>query len=495
MKFRLSVLFFLFVAVINVQAQSKKDRLEKYFAALHENGQFNGNVLIAEKGKIVYEKSFGHADFEARRLNTNHSTFPIASITKMFTATAILQLKEKGKLQINDPVIKYLQGFPYPAITIKHLLSHTSGLRPYDDFFDSVRLLYPDTVFTNSDILPRYAALKLPLLYEPGEDGNYDNINFIFLALVVEKLTGMPLQDYIKKIVLSPAGMTNTIFPKVSFYNYTLKEKKNLVQTYWFPHLYSETRERTDTISFVSKYWHSYNFKGFGELISTTEDLLKYDQALYNGVLLSRSTLKEAFVPVRLNNGKINPVRNGLGWQVEQDSAFGTLVFHGGGIIGLRSIFLRNITKHQTIIILDNSQNDVDEMQEHALKILNGQAVKQPGQSLAKLYGKVLVNKGMPAASSILDSLHADSVNYSLNEGEFNSLGYDLLSSNKIVEALETFKINTRLFPESWNVYDSYGEALLKIGQKEEAIKMYKQSIKLNPGNKNGRTVLDELLK
>ena len=205
------------------------------------NNHFNGNVLIAEHGKIIYEKSFGFADFESQRINTNSSRFPIASITKTFTAKSILQLYEKGKLKVTDPVIKYLPDFPYPAISIKHLLSHTSGLQPYDNFFDSLRTAHPDTVFKNDDILNRYAELKLPLLYQPGDYGIYDNINYIFLAMIVEKVSGIPFHKYLKKFILQPSGMTNTFFPKIIFYHYTPKERKNLSITYLYPHLYSNT--------------------------------------------------------------------------------------------------------------------------------------------------------------------------------------------------------------------------------------------------------------
>ena len=222
-------LIFIIVAGTMVTAQNAKDNLNSFFSILAKNHQFNGNALIAENGKVIYEQSFGYSDFSTKKLNNNQSAFPIASITKTFTATAILQLCELGKLNVNDPVIKYLPEFPYPTVTIRHLLSHTSGLQPYDNFFESLRMAHPDTVFTNKDILPRYAALKLPLFYQPGDDGNYDNVNFIFLALIVEKVSGMTLHDYMRKFILQPAGMSHTFFPKVIFYHYTPEEEEEFI--------------------------------------------------------------------------------------------------------------------------------------------------------------------------------------------------------------------------------------------------------------------------
>jgi CubicO group peptidase (beta-lactamase class C family) len=479
-------------------AQDIKSNLEKYFSALSNNQEFNGNVLIAEKGKIIYQKSYGYADWDIKRLNTNKSVFPIMSITKTFTATAILQLQENGKLKVTDFVSIYLPEFPYSTITITHLLSHTSGLPPCQSLFDSLRLVQPNRIFTNADILPRYAAVKPPLLYQPGENGNYDNVNFIFLAILIEKVSGVSYHDYIQKNVLNPAGMTYTIFPMVNFCHYTLAEKKNLSQLFYYLHIYSITLENADT-SLMERFWHNYNFMGFGEILSSTEDLFRYDQALYNGKLLNQRTLNEAFKPVSLNNGDDNPVGNGLGWNIQKDTTLGKIVLHGGGGMGLSAVLMRNISKHQTVIIIDNNHGQdglfVNGMARDAIKILNEQNINPMGKSIAREYGKTLVNIGILQAAEILKKLKNDTTNYELSEEEFNNLGYDLLKNNKIAEAIETFKINTQLFPASWNVYDSYGEALLKNGRKEDAIKMYKKSIDINPKNENGEKVLDHLLK
>ncbi len=211
------------------KAQPAKE-LAAYFTSLAQTHGFNGNVLIAENGVVLYKKSFGYAYLAPKRLNTDASVFTIASITKTFTATAILQLAEQGKLSPNDPVKQYLPEFPYPTITIRHLLSHTSGLPSYGELFDSVRLAHPDTVFTNKDVLPRYALLKPALKYAPGTDGDYQNINFIFLAILIERVTGTPFQQYIKSFVFRPAGLTHTIFPHSL--SITIRPRKNRICRY-----------------------------------------------------------------------------------------------------------------------------------------------------------------------------------------------------------------------------------------------------------------------
>lgn len=476
-------------------AQNKRAALDKYFSTLAKNQRLNGNVLVAENGNIVYQKSFGYADFGNKRLNTYSSTFPIMSITKTFTSTAILQLKEQGKLKVTDFVAAYLPHFPYPNITITHLLSHTSGLRPYDDYFDSLHHVYPDSVFTNKDILPKYATVQLPLLFQPGEKFYYDNINFIFLAIIIEKLSGMPFKEYVATHIFKPAGMLHTYIPASPFYQWSREERKDMSALYRYPHLYSDRLERVDTVAFVSQYWRAYNFSGEGEIISSTGDLLKYDAALYNGTLLNQKSLDEAFTPVILNNGQINSFSSGLGWLVEEDSAMGKTVRYMGGAFGLRSHLRRNISKHQAVIIVDNTQNEIDDVAGNALKILNGQMIKPTGKSLAKKYGRLLVDKGATVANTALQQLKNDTLSYSIDENEFNSLGYDFIANDKMKEALLTFKQTISLFQTSWNAYDSYGEALLKNGYKEKAIVMYKKSVELNPGNEGGKKVLEELSK
>ena len=211
--------------------------------------------------------------------------------------------------------------------------------------------------------------------------------------------------------------------------------------------------------------------------------------------MLADTTLQKANTPILLNNGKKNPVGYGLGWEIGKDTSYGKIVWHGGGMIGLRATLLRNVTKHQDIILFDNTQNETDDIAKDALKILNGEKVKPNGKSAARIFGKELIHNGIIAAEAALSILRKDTINYAFNENEFNNLGYDLMNNNKLQEALETFKTNTQLFPQSWNVYDSYGEALLKNSQKEEAVQMYKKSVELNPDNQNGKKVLGRILK
>ncbi|SFD86273.1 CubicO group peptidase, beta-lactamase class C family [Chitinophaga sp. CF118] len=500
-------LSFFFISSLTLAGQDKHAYLKKYFSTLEKNKQFNGSVLVSENGKVIYEKGFGFADFSNKTVNNVNTAFPIASLSKTLTATAILQLVEAKKLNVTDAVTKYLTGFPYPNITLQHLLSHTSGLPPYNAFFDSTRKLHPDTVFTNVDFMRGLTNNTKPLLYEPGSKGNYDNINFIVLALVIENVTGMQYNNYITENILRPAGMTHTMFIPLRL-QYTQPVNFPFAYPYLYPHKYSESVIKASQVPFIVNYWSSYNFSGFGDYVSTITDLLKYDKAYYNGCLLNQEIINKAFEPVKLNDGKNNAANFGWGWQIDKDSSFGKVVYHNGNATGHSCILVRNISKHQTIIIFDNiHNNNSQELAFKTLKILNNIKMPLPRKSLAAEYARLLVNKGAIVAREKLFILKADTVHYQLSEDEMNLIGYDFMGGSnnpnpykfpeehKYQEALETLKINAELFPNSWNAYDSYGEILLQVGQKETAIKMYKKSIELNPNNTAGQKILEQFLK
>jgi CubicO group peptidase (beta-lactamase class C family) len=484
-----TLLLLLIIAATNVSGQNKQKDLDNFFSALFNNEQFNGNVLVAENGEIIYEKAFGYADFSNKRANTLSSSFPIASITKTFTSTAILQLTERGKLQLQDRVVKYLPDFPYPSVTIRHLLSHTAGLPIYDTLFFSFIPNSPDTVFTNKDIIPACISKKAKLIFQPGEDFSYNNVNYNILALIIETISGLPFGDYLEKYIFKPVGMTNTTLSK-----YNKREDKTLSMMYRPKYFYSSDMERADTLS-EFRIMLRFNMQGHGDAISTARDLLKYDKALANGTLLNDTTLRKAFIPVKLNNGKHNVQRYALGWITREDTSMGEIVHHDGGLPGGRTIFLRNVTRHQTIILFDNTSNNVVPIADNALSLLNGLPVVKPKKSGAKFYGISLDRHGLKAGKITLEKIRKDTVSYYLSEDEMNSLGYAFLSNNNNLAAEAVFKVNTQLFPASWNTYDSYGEILLINGKKQEAIKMYRRSLEVNPDNQNGKNVLAQVLK
>jgi CubicO group peptidase (beta-lactamase class C family) len=492
-------------------SQNKTASLDSLFTRLYKQGNFNGNVLVAEQGKTVYKKSFGYADVKRKTPNTEASTFQTASISKVFTATAVLQLKDKGKLQLSDPLVKYLPDFPFANITIKHLLTHTSGL-PNDELFEPIANAYPDTLITNQTIIPALRSWSQPLYFQPGEKWRYSNTNYGLLVVLVEQLGNLSFEKYAQQYIFSPAQMTHTYVLTPA----TAKTDKNKVSNHFWPAMYSTQVENIDSIKLkdtvrmkMLRFLH-YNLHlitGPGNVISTTGDLLKFDQALYSGKLLSAKSMEEAFTPVKLNTGETyygeaeaawgGKISYGLGWVVRQDPERGKIVGHDGFAGGIATIFYRNLTKKQTVIAFDNTVGyDFDKKVAAATAILDK---KQPvpvseQKILARLYGEKLLTEGPEAALIYFNERRSDTTHYWYNEQELNRLGYAFLHNGYEQEAVETFRLNIILYPTSFNVYDSYGETLMKTGKKEEAILMYKKSLALNPDNRGGKEALQQLL-
>jgi len=497
------VLFLTVIIGTTVFCQTIPQHLDSLFKSLYNYNHLNGNVLVAEKGKVIYEQSFGYADIKNKLPNNVRSDFTLGSVSKTLTSTAILQLKEKGQLQLDDPLIKYFPDFPYGEITIRHLLSHTSGLPDYDLYKDEMER-DANKIFTNKDILPSLKSWKEPLHFKPGDKWQYVNTNFCLLALLVEKLSGLEFQSYMRKYIFMPAQMENTYF-QAGPQN---KGNGNRTINYEYPWLFSTEMEPADSIK--RNHWRSYSASGFvgqGNIMTTTRDLLRFDEALYSGALLSPSTLEEAFTPSKLNNGENTKAENGtgkssygLGWFIFEDTTLGKIVWHSGGVPGGLSIFLRNISKKQTVIAFDNEFNTgLYSNGVKAMNILNGKHITNSKSSLAREYSIALINKGTDYAFCKLLELRADTSHYLLNEDDLNELGLQLLYAatfeNHLDLALEVLRLNILLFANGFNTYDSYGEALAVVGKKQEAISMYKKSIELNPENEGGKKALEALLK
>lgn len=329
------LLLFLLVGATPVLAQNPRiTRIDSILTYLHERELYNGTVLVAEKGKVLYKKAFGISNpLTGDKLLTT-SSFNLASVSKQFYAMMIMMLKEKGKLAYDDPVQKYLPTFPYPDITIRHLLNQTSGLPEYFDIAMG-RMTLLDTL-TNASLLAILAERKPPLVFAPGTKWEYCNTNYTTLGSVIETVAGEPAAEFLQLNIAKPLRMNDTYiyhlklkgFPKSRVYGFKVQGGK---------------RELDDLIRFDGVV-------GDGNVYSSVEDLLKWDQALYGEKMVKRSTLAEAFSPGKLTDG--SSTQYGFGWFIEEP---GRKISHTGGWVGFRTVIVRYIDKNQTLIALDNS--------------------------------------------------------------------------------------------------------------------------------------------
>ncbi|MDZ4807808.1 MAG: serine hydrolase domain-containing protein [Bacteroidota bacterium] len=306
---------------------------------------FSGVVLVAEKGNPVYQKAIGYREFANKLPLKETDIFEMASVSKQFTAMIIMMLKEKGLFSYDELVEKYLV-IPYKGITIRHLLTHTSGLPDYQDIMDK----YWDKtkVAGNADCiayLNKYAPTKL---FEPGAKYTYSNTGYLLLASIAEKVSGKDFIELCRKWIFRPLKMKST--------NIRTVEEKKATSNFAIGHIYVKERNqyiRAD--SFPSSDYTIWlgNRKGPGRISSTVADLLKWDNALYTEKLIKQSTLQEAFTPMKLNDGSLS--NYGFGWMLRTDSILGRVVYHTGDNPGYKTQIIRYIDKNKTIILLNNN--------------------------------------------------------------------------------------------------------------------------------------------
>ncbi|MCS6972873.1 MAG: serine hydrolase [Cyclobacteriaceae bacterium] len=336
MKFTLPILFVVFFFIARAQTNNQLTQIDSVLNYLHERQLFNGVVLIAEKGKVLYKKSLGIANPVTAQPLTSASSFNLASLSKQFYASLAVLLKAQGKLHYDDPVQKFLSNFPYPEITVRHLLNQVSGLPEYFDLADR-HMNFQDTL-TNTMVLNILASNKPSLLFEPGTRWMYCNTNYVLLGSIIEKVSGMSLSDFFQQSIAKPLKLKDT-------YVYTLKSGKRPASA-----VTGFRYENQKPV--IHDMNHFDGVAGDGNIFSSAEDLFRWDQALHAGKIIPKSLLQEAFMPGKLNSGENH--RYGFGWVIDEP---GKIISHSGSWVGFRTLMVRYLDKHQVIIILSNGSD------------------------------------------------------------------------------------------------------------------------------------------
>lgn len=306
---------------------------------------FSGDVLVADHGKVVYHKAAGFRDFEKMDPLRAGDVFELASVSKQFTAMVIMMLQEKGLLTFDDPVEKYIS-IPYKSITIRNLLTHTSGLPDYmatmETHWDKSK------VAGNEDIIALLNTYAPPKLFEPGAKYLYSNTGFVLLASIAEKASGRDFVEFCTNEIFRKLGMTHTAIRTA--------EEKNRMARFAPGHIYVPAKNafvRADSFPLFNYTLWLGNRKGPGRISSTADDLLIWDQALYENKLVRAETLEQAFKPMTLNNGTVS--NYGFGWVIVPGSPAGRIVWHNGDNPGYKTLIMRLLDLHKTIIVLSNN--------------------------------------------------------------------------------------------------------------------------------------------
>ncbi len=331
-------------------AQDRVAIIDSVVNDLFKSERFNGNVLVAEKGNVLYNKSFGNANESTKELLNENSIFELASVSKQFTAMAIVILKEKGKLSYEDKISTFLpQLSNYKNVTIKHLLNHTGGLPDYMDLMDS--LFDKSKIATNKDIVDLFSKHNPKILFEPNTKWEYSNTGYAFLASIIEKVSGTSYGNYLQKAIFKPLEMNNTFV-------YTRRFAPKKISNYAFGYIYSDSLKKyilPDELEETKMVIWLDGIVGDGTVNSTVNDLLKWDRALYTEKLVSSESKKEIFRAVELNNKSKRDY--GFGWALSDDETYGKIVNHSGGWPGYKTFIERHIDNDKTIIVLQHHES------------------------------------------------------------------------------------------------------------------------------------------
>lgn len=453
---------------------SKAEQIDALIGKFAAYGQFNGAALVADSGEVIFKKAYGMANMEWDVPNATDTKFRLASVSKQFTAMLAVQLAAENKLDLNAPISNYLPDFPKDKgdiITAHHLLTHTSGLPSYTNFNNYRELML--SYYSPEELVAQFADSAL--VFEPGFRFDYSNSGYSLLGYLIETITGETYGEVLQNQIFEPLGMKN------SGYDSHRDIIKNRADGYY--------KNGLDYIN--ASYIDMSVAYAAGGLYSTVEDLYLWDQALYTDKLLPQ-LYKDLLFEKHASTGGHH---YGYGWNkgimyVGNTDEKIRIIDHDGVINGFTSCIIRMPDTQASIILLNNTGSaPLNAMSIAIAAILTNNSYDMPQESLAEVIYHTIDKEGLASGLAYFEA-NKEKENYYLNEGEFNLLGYAFLQDGKAEEAAALFKINVDAYPTSFNVFDSYAEAILTLGDTVEAIKYYEKSIQMNPGNDNGIRVL-----
>ncbi len=319
-----------------IEEKKIKDACQLWYDTALKNSGFNGEMLVAKNGNIVFETYNGFKHIADKEKIDEHTPLHIASVSKTFTAAAILRLHELGKLNLDDPLTNFFPDFNYPGITVRCLLNHRSGLPNYLYFME--KLGWPKSQYaTNQDVYNYLTTKKNEIedIKTPDKNFSYCNTNYCLLALIIEKITGMSYKEFLQTNFFDPLQMKNTFV-------FTLADTSHAIPSY-------DRKGNIYPFIFLDAIYGDKN------IYTTARDLLIWDRALSSKKILSDSTLAQAYTPY--SNEKEGIRNYGLGWRMNVYPNGKKLIYHNGWWHGSNAVFIRMIDESATIILIGNKYN------------------------------------------------------------------------------------------------------------------------------------------
>ncbi len=428
------------------------------------------SIGITKGQEVVYAKSFGFKNTDTQEMATPATVYHFASVTKPFTATAIVKLVQQRKLELDDPVVKFLPYFKLKGegsenITIRQLLTHTSGLPRNEppNLWDSV--LYDEGAVER--FVRSFSSLEMQ--YAPGAVHAYSNIGFDCLADVIAKASGMSFIEYMRTEVLEPCGMFNTAFSK----------PKELPENWASPHVLVLKTERWE------EYPYNRIYEGSSGLHSSVLDMCKWGIANLNRgrmgevALMDSTSFDLLFYPwVDTPWGE----KIGLSWYLQSYEGHRTIL-HDGEDNGFSSQFIMLPDDSISICVVANRNvSRVARITNAAIETIFDLPIKDYTVTGRIPFGAEMELNGFEAAKSLWQAMEADTTDlYYTNEWEMNVTGHSLIAAKRFAEAKQVFQFNIDEHPTSPNTYDSYGDALLAAGDTLEAISYFMKALEIDP--------------
>lgn len=442
---------------INTLAQRKKSlQLDSLFMGAHQNGVFNGNVLIVEKEKVLLQASYGYADAAGLQKLDADYRFNIGSIAKEFNAVGIMMLKESGQLSLSDKVSKFLSDLPQWAdsITVLNLLQYTSGI-PNSNWKE---------IKGDAD---NYAFLKQvkKLDFVPGTKYAYNNNNTFLQRQIIESISGISFGEFVRQEILKPLRM------KASIVDPTAADQK-------IARSYNNAKIQDDLTPPISG-WTSV----------TSDDFLKWANAITNFKLISPKSTNEILKGYAAGN------QAGLGGGTMEGT---TLKYHihDGTTRNYQALLVtHNDTKRVVILLTNNHQNNLYAFNRSIQALLDGKPYGQIRKSFLNNFKTQVENMTgdrLLAFYAEMKEKSPDEFSFG-SEDSLNEIGYHYLRNGKITDAIVVLKANTKLFPSSGNAFDSLAEAYLKSGSKMDALANYQKAYQLDPNNNTAKNMIAEL--
>jgi CubicO group peptidase (beta-lactamase class C family)/outer membrane protein OmpA-like peptidoglycan-associated protein len=456
MKYKVTLILILIVQLAFGQ-DKRVQKIDSLLNSLYKDGAINGNFLIAEKGNIIYNKSFGYANEKTKEKLNENSIFELASCSKQFTAMAIMMLKEKEKLNLDDTISKFIPELLfYKNVTIRNLLNHTSGLPDSGDLLDS--LYDKSKIATNKDILSIYSKVHPQLLFEPNTKWEYSNLGYELLAIIIENVSGLTYAQFLDSAIFKPLEMENTFV-------YTRRLSPKKIDNYAFGYMYSDSLKKyvlPDIIKEKNYVIWLDGTVGAKSVNSTVIDLLKWDRALYTTKLVSKESMNEIFSPIILND--TTKIGYGFGWYLSENSDYGKEAFHTGGWPGYSALIERQLDNDKTFIILFNHDDAIGPLDELEKIIYNKPLPKENPKIVLKS-----TNNDPETALEIKDSIigptnvckgYGSHIDYYENYlcKEDNSAWYKFTINKDTVLTIDIVPTNP---------YDDYDFALFKCPSKD----------------------------